>query len=106
MASIPVSEITTSINETGMVMVYQFYNNINMALPMTATYDGYTKHIDYAYGVGEVAIIIKDSDLYTLSPSSDITYRIVIIEGSVMSRNTDVDFNNYQEVKTVFNLKD
>ena len=105
-AEISVPEITESINETGMIMVYEQRGGGNFALPMTITDDGYSKYIDYAYGVGEVLIVVKDSDLETIPPSGDITYRIIIIEGNTVSRNADVDFTDYNEVATVFNLKE
>jgi len=88
------SLISSEIVNDGAVLAYiSIGEDTWLAIPF-----GY---YSFAITDGEIGIYYSGGE----NPSTQ-NFKIVILAGSVMSRSKDVDFSNYQEVKTVFNLKE
>lgn len=102
--------ITQAIKDNGAVMVYMYDGVSNWyALPYSDDGDTYSENFNYSFTVGQVVIEVNGWDA-TLSPNpsdyNGAVVRIVAIAASVRVANPDVDWTDYNQVKTVLNLKD
>lgn len=71
------------------------------ALPTYNLY--YTNDVaGFSFVNGTVTLSYK----FTLSPPNTWYYRIVVVPAAIAIESRDVNFNNYDEVKTTFNLPD
>jgi hypothetical protein len=103
---IPVAEINQSIMDNGAVMVY-YRNGYGewQALPNTfPVASTYASVYAFSYWNGFVSLYKTDTDLITLAPT-DMDVKIVVLSLKSMMENQDVNWNNYSEVSSRFNLK-
>lgn len=105
-ADIPVAEINQSVVDNGAVMVY--YRNgfgewhaMPNTIPVTSTY---ASVYSFSYWNGYVSLYKIDTDLITGTPG-DLDVKIVVLSLKSMMENQDVNWNNYSEVSSRFNLK-
>jgi len=103
---ITVAEINQSIMDNGAVMVY--YRNgygewqaLPNTFPVTNTY---ASVYAFSFGNGYLSLYKTDTDLLTLPPG-DLDVKIVVLSLKSMMENPDINFNNYSEVSSRFNLK-
>jgi len=120
-ANIAATKITQTILDKGTVLVYGKLDGYNPTiwpadqvspLPISLTYQqGSTTYTDTwsaLVTLGNVQIdFVNDRNLYNGIANSH-QFRYVIIPGAVLtaSVNKHINFNNYNEVKQAFNLKD
>ena len=102
--------ITQAIKDNGAVMVYMDDGAGSWyALPYSEDEDTYSLDFNFSFTVGQVVIEVTGWDA-TLSPNpSDFNgtvVRIVAIAASAKIANPGVDWTDYNQVKTVLNLKD
>ncbi|HLG35836.1 MAG TPA: hypothetical protein VI757_13215 [Bacteroidia bacterium] len=101
-----VSIITSGIVSTGAVLAYISGSTTAwVALPYSAPYSSWQRYWTYAYQTGQIILECQDSDFFTTQPGTQY-FKVVVIPGSVMHQNPDVDFNNYKEVQAAYNLQD
>jgi hypothetical protein len=108
----PTSNITSVIINDGAVLGYVSTNNGVNWNPITYYISlGANSHIYFRGSIsdGNYAVIIGRDDGGNVTSSlisSTIKVKVVTIAGSARMENPNVNFNNYEEVKKVFNLKD
>lgn len=97
------SAITQAIVDKGIVMVYES-NGIGgwYALP----YSFLGEENAFGFDVGSVTIDISQTDGSAPTNPGSRTYRIVAISASNLIAHPNVDYKNYQLVKTTFGLQD
>ncbi len=95
--------ITQSIVNNGTLSVFMSDNNGGwFAMPYSIGVSSWT----YGFGVGFVNIYYTNTS-YTATPNpGPRTFRVVIISSSNRMAHPNVNWNNYDEVKTALNLKD
>lgn len=96
------SDITQAIVDKGFIMVYEKLGNDWQSMPYLI--DNQSR--DFSFGVGSVTVWVHNIDLSTPTNPGAQTYRIVIIPASNLSAHPEVDFKNYKQVKTTFDIKD
>jgi len=105
-----ISEITQSVYDNGMVIVYYQGSGTTpppwYSLPQTLYKNGYSYTLTYSHYVGGVGIQRYDSDLNSIQPEFNLTLKVVIVPPLSGKKEWDVDFNDYNAVKSYFNLKD
>ena len=101
-----VAEINQSVVDNGAVMVY--YRNgygewqaMPNTIPVASTY---ASVYAFSFWNGHVSLYKTDTDLITLAPT-DMDVKIVVLSLKSMMENQDVNWNNYSEVSSRFNLK-
>jgi hypothetical protein len=99
--------ITQEIINSGAVLVYMKVGNNYNQLPLTFYQSSsYSTTIEASNFVGGLTLFWTDSDLtQPINPGSR-TFKVVVISASGMMQNPDVDYSNYEEVKTIFNIED
>ncbi len=99
-ADLTVGEITKDVVDRGLVQIFKKYGPEWWALPDinggTMTYFG--------YDVGYVSLMISNVDGSTPSFPNTTDFRVVVISPSNLAAHPDVDFSNYEELKSTFNL--
>lgn len=99
--------ITEEIINSGAVMVYWMTGDGHIALPYTwYPTDTYSRSYQVFVSPGEVRIRITDSDLDQVPDPGNMTFKVVVIEASGMVQNPNVDYSNYEEVRSTFNIED
>lgn len=108
-SSVPL--ITYDIANSGMVMLYQKTSSGSyIAVPVTqTTATGSTvEHDWFVYGTGQLSVYIENADL--TDPISQIpqptNYKLVCIPAQSLIVHPNINFQNYNQVKSAFNLKD
>ena len=105
-----VSEITTDIINNGAVLVYVDNGSNNWsALPVTTTDpSGVVLAFGYDIEPGKLILNAEVNQNVTLTASTfgNTNFRIVTIAGSGRMANPNLNYNDYNEVKKAFNLKD
>ncbi len=101
-----ISEITNSVFDNGMVVVYYKSGTSWFSLPQTIYVSGYSYTLTYFHYVGGIGVQRYDSDLYSLAPSFNLELKVVIVPPASGKKEWNVDWNNYQAVKAYFQLKD
>jgi hypothetical protein len=109
-----VPEIDQKIYESGAVLVYMLndeqkdYKNFNK-LPYTLIDNNISEYMDYNVYIGSIDISIKLVDNgknKTVSPSQQISYKVLIIEGTPLSvLKNNVDISNYNKVVAFMNTR-
>lgn len=99
--------ITPDIINGGAVLVYLKDGNDYKQLPLTFySTPEYSTTIEVTTRVSGLSLYWTDSDLIQpLNPGLQ-TFKIVLIAPSALMRNPNVDYLNYEEVKSTFNLED
>jgi hypothetical protein len=100
-----IPEITSDVLNNGTVLGYIGDATGWIALPYTLTYSGYSTNINYAYVLGGVGIICKDTDLFSTAPSGTLTFKMVVVTEKQMPLIHGVNTHNYYEVEDALNLK-
>lgn len=108
----PCSLVTAEIISSGAVMAYVSTDNNNwMLMPFTLqTGQGGSYHYAESWNLiiseNEISVQIKDSDWQTMFPTVLYEIKIVAISASARLANPRLNYKNYEEVKTAFNLQD
>ncbi len=106
---IPEKQITKDILDKGIVMVYYTTTTgVNFPMPYTL---GSVKFLHSAFldkGEGRIRIDIFPNVYLTKlpKPASEYTFRWVIATGSTSGRMANINWNDYDDVKTKLGLKD
>ena len=102
------SSITSWVKDNGIVMVYAKSGAEWVALPANFSGSGYSISYNFSFDVGKVTIEASGYD--TPSPNTvdfdGTLVRIVVISEAGKLANPNVNYNDYNEVKRIFNLKD
>ncbi len=100
-ASINVPEITSSILNSGTVIVFNSWDNGTFfeALPSTYYFGEFDTNLTYTYDLSRVTIWVADSDLLTVPPGFDLSIRIVVISGNLATSNLNLE--DYKVVETL-----
>jgi hypothetical protein len=120
MVTIDYPAITNNVYNHGAVLVYMDVNGAWSQVPLTYYYqdfityeDGTQEVIDCEASIevatlsdGAVRLFWTESDFYGGMRPDTHDFKIVAIEASVYSHRTDVDYSNYEAVKTAFQLAD
>lgn len=101
-----ISIISSSVAESGAVLCYLKSEDQYIQMPYTISLgpDYWTTHVFFAYKAGSITFQLFDNES-TIRPDEQITFKVVTIENYTEAKSMGVDFNNYQEVKTTFNLE-
>lgn len=94
-AELPMVEITQQVINNEIIMVYAPYNsNLWCALPILFP-DG-RNHFYFSYGIMMEKILLKATQKdYTLFPSIDIAFRVVMLQGYA-EKAKNIDLLNYK----------
>ena len=102
-----VPEITQSIEESGLVLVY--YRSLDedpwTFLPLTfvSHSPAFTEVFDFVYETGFVTLLSSSTDRD--GTAYEGTVRIIVAPGVPVTKKA-INFHNYEEVKEIFGLKD
>jgi hypothetical protein len=96
------SVISQQIVNTGVVMVYQKVNNNYIALPFSSGGFDYR----FAFGLNNLQIIVSTYNNTAFTVTSNFTIRYVVISSTNKMAGSNINWQNYEEVKYKFNLKD
>lgn len=98
--------ITQEIMNTGAVLVYLKINDEYAQLPLTFyPSELYSTTIRIAKSIGVITVIWSDSDLLISQNPGRQTFKVVVIAASQMGPNPNVDFSDYQEVISTYNIE-
>ena len=102
--------ITNNVYNHGAVLVYMDVKGTWSQVPLTYYYaeDGnlFEASIEVAtLSDGGVNLFWTESDLWKVRPGTN-DFKIVAIEATVYKDRSDVDYSNYEAVKTAFQLAD
>lgn len=105
---IPEKQITKAILEKGTVMVYYTFSGVTTPMPYLF---GAGKFLHLAYlenGEGRIRIDLIPANYLSklLKPTADYSFRWVIATGSTAGRMSNINWNDYNDVKTKLGLKD
>lgn len=100
-ATFSTTAITQAIVDKGAVMVYEQSASFWRALPYTS---GIVSKFFY-FTLNSVSVVYQNTDGSQTTNPGNQTYRIVAISSSVAMANPNVNWGNYEEVKTILNLK-
>lgn len=105
-----VPELTADLISKGAVMVYSEgdANGSWDALPSTSTSANLTLAFGYNIEVGKLNLYVTFDSNSTL-PSGTLqnsNFKVVLIAGSARTANPQVNYGDYQDVKTTFQLAD
>lgn len=104
--NIPFASITNEIINSGAVLVYaQTAANTYSQLPLTFyASTSYSSTLEVVTSPGMAQIGWTDSDLTQPATPPSMTFKVVAIASSAISENPDIDYSNYNVVKSVFNI--
>jgi len=102
------ANITQEIVDNGSVVVYMSNGSggwvaLPYTLPMSSTYASTYTPVHYLDGV---TIWKYDTDYTQATDPGSTTFKVVCISASARLANPNVNWNNYEDVKNTFNLKD
>jgi len=98
------NSITQSIVNSGIVMIYQKSSTSSSYTPLPFSYLGFNSTFSFSLNSVQLQLSYNNGSAFTIS--SSMTIRAVIISASNKMANPNVNWNNYEEVKDVFKLKD
>lgn len=105
--SYSVPALTSQIISGGAVMCYYVSGNTIGALPWTySVYQNISSTLYFEASPGTVKIITSDSDFFTLAPTTNMLFKLVIIPPALIKKNPDVDLKDYNNVKKTFKIID
>ena len=110
MVTIDYPAINNNVYNYGAVLVYMDVRGTWSQVPLTYYYelDGglYEASVEVAtLSDGGVNLFWTESDLWDVRPETR-DFKIVAIEATVYKDRSDVDYSNYEAVKTAFQLAD
>lgn len=120
MVTIDFPAINGNVYNHGAVLVYMKVGNAWSQVPLTYYYQYTTHYEDGTQEVlnceasievatlndGGVSLYWTESDFFNGMRPDKHEFKIVAIEASVYSHRSDVDYSNYEAVKTAFQLAD
>lgn len=106
--------INANITDYGAVLVYMEDNNTWRQIPLTFYYSLVEDDVEYFYSSSlevstydeGVSIFWTENDFYDGYRPEEHRFKIVVIAASVYQSRSDVDYSNYEAVKTAFQLAD
>lgn len=107
--------INANIYNTGAVFVYMKEGNTWRQIPLTFYYSQYddngvenfySSSLEVSYYQGGVSIFWTENDFYDGFRPENRQFKIVVLAAGLYNARQDVDYSNYEEVKTVFQLAD
>lgn len=105
--NLTIPEITQSIMDSGLVMVYASVFSLSSTtqpLPISWYGGNETTLSVGVYYIGTVELDVHSTDLsYAIGT---YYFRVVIASAKMLAANPNLNWNNYDEVKTTFNIKD
>jgi len=101
-AEITASGITQDIVNTGLVSVFIKYGSYWYSLP---DING-KNSTSYGFSVGKVELFNQNSDYSVPVYPGSLTFRIVIISSTRIRANPGTDWNDYNEISSVFNFSE
>lgn len=103
--NLPAAAVTQNIINTGAVLVYakvgDSYNQLPLTFYQSASYSTTVEVSSYAGGVN---LIWTDSDLTQPNTPTLQTFKIVAISSAGLAQNPDLDFSNYEEVVSAYEI--
>lgn len=101
-----IPEITQDIIDNGLVKTYILTGGYQIALPTIIYTPSYQIQYFDASSVGTLEIDLLLSNLATPTVSGSFSFKCIIIDGTVRAMNPDIDWNNYNQVKSRLNIAD
>lgn len=107
--------INMDIHNYGAVLVYMDDQNTWRQIPLTFYYtqtdeDGvesyYSSSLEMSSYQGGVSIFWTENDFYDEYRPETHRFKIVVIASNIYANRQDVDYSNYEAVKTAFQLAD
>lgn len=107
--------INMDIHNYGAVLVYMDDQNTWRQIPLTFYYtqtdeDGvesyYSSSLEMSSYQGGVSIFWTENDFYDGYKPETHRFKIVVIASNIYANRQDVDYSNYEAVKTAFQLAD
>ncbi len=101
-----------NISTAGVMAYFNTTGNQWFALPYTQYHSPSNYYMGFTTGISNVQITwVYDSSLSSGDDpntfyATKVLYKVVVIPPSAKSLKPNVDYNNYNEVKAAFNLKD
>lgn len=111
-ADLPVSEITSAnINSAGVMVYYSVYQNVWISVPYTVYGTLHDYHMGFVYDPGTVEVTwMYDGTSAGSDPNTyygtTVRCKVVVVPSAARLANPDIDWNDYEEVKERFDLKD
>ena len=98
--------ITQDIVDSGIVEVYMSngsngWISLPITMPISSTYSSTFTPVHY---LGGVSVWAYDTDTEQSADPGTTTFKIVCISAAAKLANSNLDWNNYAEVKNAFNL--
>lgn len=105
--SLNVPEITQSITNTGTISVFEAVKDSggNILGYKSIPYTGGVIATYFDFSNGFVNIYKSTSNGSAINNPGNMTYRVVVIPAAYRTANKNVDWNNYEEVEKIINLK-
>lgn len=107
--------ITPAINDHGAVLVYMKVSNTWRQLPMTYFYSEidnnndehfYASTIEVSYYDKGVSLFWTESDLSNIGAPNNAEFKVVVIDALYYSAHPEINYADYEVVKTMFKLAD
>jgi hypothetical protein len=96
--------ITSDIVSSGAVIIYIVEpSGAYVPLPMTYSNGTWVTHLLYSHSLGSVNFISYDDDGLSPNPGA-MTFKVVCISNNGLIQNPNIDLNDYEAVKEVFEL--
>ncbi len=101
------SLLTFSVVNTGGVLVFFSIDNVTWdAMPLTVHLDAgsslYSESFFFEFKENEITFYIMDSDFQTQLPLNLLYFRVVTIDGSMIS-NPNINWSDYDQVRKIIN---
>lgn len=107
--------VNDNVFNHGAVLVYMKVDGAWSQVPLTYYYHIKDNGEDFLYETsievatlsdGGVRLFCTESDMWKVDPPAEAEFKIVAIQASAYSHRSDVDYSNYEAVKTAFQLAD
>lgn len=102
---LPIPALDAGFVNQGLVLVYLDYGNSTFSpLPITVASGSTDTWLNNYVSIGQVEVNIQLSNLQTPIITGNYYFKVVAVDGFSRKANSDIDWNNYKEVATRFNL--
>jgi hypothetical protein len=99
--------ITQEILNNGAVLAYVKVGDNYSQVPLTFYQSNtFSSSIEVAHGLGSISFFFTDSDLIQPVTPGPLTFKVVVIASAAKTQNPNVDFSDYEAVKSKFNIVD
>lgn len=103
------SNITQAIVDSGVVMVFKLTPSHSTWTPLPFSITDFTTNYIYNwtffYSPNQIKFRVEESLTIPPNPGNN-TFKVVTISTSARNQNPAADWNNYEKIKSLFNLKD